>query len=100
MKKQISLFKAFLELKTEGEVKNFLKDILTPKEFKDLEERWIIAQMLSGGASYRAVNEATGVSTTTIGRVARFLKDENYGGYTTVLKRINNIKDKKCKPTD
>lgn len=88
MKKRVSLFKAFLSLKTEAEVNSFLKDILTPKEFKDLQERWAVAQLLSEGASYRAVSEATGVSTTTVGRVARFLNDENYGGYKLILERI------------
>ena len=86
--KQTTLFGAFLLLKSESEARNFLKDILTPKEFKDLEDRWRIAQMLAGGASYREINKKTRVSTTTIGRVARFLNDENYGGYKTVLKRI------------
>ena len=92
MKKQISLFSAFLKLKTETEVENFLKDILTPSEFKDLRERWFVAQKLEKGESYRVINEATGISTTTIGRVARFLRDENYGGYRIVLKRIYDDK--------
>lgn len=88
MKKPISLFKALLMLETEAEAKSFLKDILTPKEFKDLEERWLIAQKLNSGDSYRAISEDTGVSTTTVGRVARFLHNEDYGGYKLILKRI------------
>ena len=37
--------------------------------------------------SYREINAQTGVSTTTIGRVARFLRDEPHGGYRAVLEK-------------
>jgi len=42
----------------------------------------------AGKKSYREINALTGVSTTTIGRVARFLKDEPHQGYRTVLDRM------------
>ncbi|ACC98268.1 Trp operon repressor [Elusimicrobium minutum Pei191] len=88
MKKHLSLFKALLLLKNEKEVEKFLKDICTPSELRDLQERWLVAQMLEEGDSYRGINEATGISTTTVGRVARFLNDENYGGYKLILERV------------
>jgi len=47
-----------------------------------LSERWHVAQILNEGEkSYRDIQAETGVSTTTIGRVARFLRDEPHGGY-------------------
>lgn len=63
-----------------------LVDLCTPAELRALAERWRVAEMLhEGNLSYRDINAATGVSTTTIGRVARFLKDEPYGGYRLLL---------------
>ena len=67
----------------------FLTDLCTPAELRALRERWLVAQILNEGeASYRDINAQTGVSTTTIGRVARFLKDEPHQGYRIVLDRI------------
>lgn len=79
---------AFLLLKNRQEVLHFLKDLCTPQEISALSERWKVCQLLnSGGHSYRDIHAITGASLTTIGRVARFLKDESYHGYTTVLSR-------------
>lgn len=63
-----------------------LVDLCTPAELRALSERWRVAQMLfEGKKSYREISAETGVSTTTIGRVSRFLKDEPYGGYRLLL---------------
>ena len=89
----IGLYEALLELKKPEECKIFLKDLCTPKEIKDFEERWKIAQLLQkADKSYRQIAEETGASVTTIGRVARFLKDEPYQGYNLILNRINKKK--------
>jgi len=80
---------AFLSLKNRQEVLHFLKDLCTPQEINALSERWKVCQLLSAEQySYRDIHAITGASLTTIGRVARFLKDEPYHGYTTVLSRI------------
>ena len=63
-----------------------LIDLCTPAELRALSERWRVAELLDkGDLSYRDISAETGVSTTTIGRVARFLKDEPYGGYRLLL---------------
>ncbi len=68
------------------DVRAFLVDLCTPAELRALSERWHVAQILDEGEkSYRDIQAATGVSTTTIGRVARFLRDEPHGGYRTLL---------------
>lgn len=83
------LYKAILRLKTVGECFAFFRDLCTPGEIKDLKERWEIAQLLDKEKlSYRQIAEKTGASIATIGRVARFLKDENYLGYRLVLDRM------------
>ena len=83
------LFKAIASLTNTDEVQAFLADLCTPAEIQAMSERLIIAKLLfQGDHSYREISEKTGASTTTVGRVARFLKDENYGGYTLVIQRM------------
>lgn len=76
------------------EMERFLIDLCTPAELRALSERWHVARLLDGtDMSYRDINANTGVSTTTIGRVARFLKDEPHQGYRAVLDRLNSNKE-------
>lgn len=73
------------------EVENFLVDLCTPAEVRALSERWHVAKLLDKGElSYRDIHAQTGVSTTTIGRVARFLNEEPHQGYRTILDRQKN----------
>lgn len=84
-----ALFDAFAKLKTGAEAARFLRDLATPGEIEAFAERWRIARMLDkGGYSYRDIAAATGASTTTIGRVARFLREEAHQGYRLVLNRM------------
>ena len=84
-----TLGQAILALKSEAEVNNFLRDLCTPGEIKDFNERWQIAQLLAqGDMSYRQVAEKAQASITTVTRVARFLKDEQYQGYALVIDRL------------
>ncbi len=85
-----SLCKALLLLKTEKETYNFLKDLCTPAELNAIAERWQICQCLNEGLSYREIHAQMGSSLTTISRVARFLKDEPYKGYSVLLERLTN----------
>lgn len=85
------LNEALTELKTAEEFRRFLVDLCTPAELRALSERWQVAQLLDQtDMSYRDISAQTGVSTTTIGRVARFLKDEPHQGYHIVLERIKD----------
>ena len=59
-----------------------LRDLCTPAELRALAERWHVARLLDAtNLSYRDIHDATGVSTTTIVRVARFLRQEPHQGY-------------------
>jgi TrpR-related protein YerC/YecD len=90
-KAEKELSEAFLALETVDECRRFLHDICTPKEISDLSERWLVARILDEGKlSYREIHTQTGVSVTTVGRVARFLQQENYQGYRTVIDRLKN----------
>jgi TrpR-related protein YerC/YecD len=75
------------------EARAFLADICTPAEIHALAERWYVARLLDKGSmTYREIHDATGVSTTTVVRVARFLKQEGNGGYRRVLDRLRGAR--------
>lgn len=83
-----NLCKALLLVDEENEMYDFLKDLCTPAELAALSERWEICKALNEGKSYREIATEINVSLTTIGRVARFLKDEPYQGYSRILKKM------------
>jgi len=88
-KAEKELIEALLSLKNADEMQRFLKDVCTPQEIADLSDRWWVARILDEAKhSYREIHEMTGVSVTTIGRVARFLQQENFQGYRLVLDRL------------
>lgn len=86
---EFDLFDALLLLKDQNECRRFMMDLCTPQEIKVLKERWRVCQLLErGDLSYRDIHEISGASLTTIGRVARFLKEEPHHGYRIVLDKL------------
>ena len=79
-----------LTLENEQECRNFFSDLCTPAELEALVDRWRVVSYIDEGMPYRRIHELTGVSVTTIGRVARFLTGGN-GGYRVVLERLNGL---------
>lgn len=73
------------------ECRNLLRDLCTPAELQALVDRWQAVELLEQGLPYRKIHDQTGVSVTTIGRVARFLSD-GFGGYVTAIKRLKKRK--------
>ena len=71
------LCRAFLAMNSVDECRNLLIDLCTPAEMETLIDRWRVVALLKGERPYREISELTGVSVTTIGRVARAL---GYGG--------------------
>ena len=82
-----NLCEALLSLKTVDECQRFLEDLCTPAELEALADRWSVVTYLQAGLPYRHIHELTGVSVTTIGRVARCLND-GAGGYRKALERL------------
>ncbi|VAV95236.1 His repressor [hydrothermal vent metagenome] len=83
------LLDALTALQSRGELLRFLTDLCTPAELRALVARWRVAQLLDeGDLSYREISQKTGASTTTVGRVARFLNEEAYQGYRIALNRV------------
>ncbi len=87
-----ALFRAVLSLEDIQEIRNFFKDLCTPAELQALVDRWQVVELLQQNLPYRRIHDLTGVSVTTIGRVARFLTD-GFGGYTAALEHAEHSID-------
>ena len=81
-----TLAHALLALQTAEESRAFLEDLCTEAEIEEMSRRLYAARLLRGDASYLEVVEKTGLSTATISRVSRALK--NGAGYAAVLSRL------------
>ncbi len=55
-----------------------------------MKDRWAVAELLAEGLTYRQIRDKTGVSVTTVGRVARCLAEQP-AGYSAVLKRMGKL---------
>ena len=87
-KSEKNLFEAILLIQDLKECKNFFYDLCTPSEIEEFSRRWLIVNLLSEKKPYRQIASETGVSTTTVGRVARYMK---YGknGYNKILNKLS-----------
>ena len=80
----MELEEVFARLSSEKEVRRFLKDLLSQKEYESLVERWKVVLLLEKGHSYREISEITGVSTATVTRVSKCL-NASRSGYRLAL---------------
>jgi len=87
-KRILELADAILALKTRNEAKRFLRDLLTEKELIEFGNRWKAARMLSQSVLYTEIEKETGLSSTTVARVSKWL-NAGKGGYKLILKKIN-----------
>lgn len=89
---QRNLVNAMLTCRTPDELRAFLVDLCTPAELQAMADRWAVVECLREGLPYREIQSITGVSVTTIGRVARYLAT-GAGGYSLVVNRLENDTD-------
>ncbi|MBI3620062.1 hypothetical protein HY214_02880 [Candidatus Roizmanbacteria bacterium] len=89
--KEQLLVRAFDALKTEEDIANFLRDILTLPEINEFANRLTIAKLLLEGISYLTIAKKIGASTTTVTRVAHWLYN-GCGGYQKVFKSLKSRK--------
>src|SRR5689334_6239524 len=82
-----NLYVALAALETAEECRAFLRDLCTPAEIQAMADRWSVVEFLQRGLPYREIHRLTGVSVTTIGRVARFVATGN-GGYAVAVERL------------
>ena len=86
-----ALYQAILTLKSPEESRAFFRDLCTPAELQALADRWAVVELLRQELPYREIHRLTGVSVTTIGRVARYLSAGN-GGYALAATRAHELR--------
>jgi TrpR-related protein YerC/YecD len=80
------LFEAILELEDADEVERFLRDLCTLGELQAMAHRWEVVKLVEQGLPYQEISSQTGASTTTVTRVAHWLR-YGEGGYRLALER-------------
>src|ERR671936_677654 len=80
------LCEAIASLKTADEAERFFRDLCTLAELEAMTHRWQAAKLLDEGLPYLEVARRTGASTTTVTRVAQWLR-RGEGGYRLALDR-------------
>jgi TrpR-related protein YerC/YecD len=80
------LFSAIASMKTPDETGRLLRDLCTVSELDAMAHRWEVAQLLDEGLPDLEVAKRAHASTTTVTRVARWLR-RGEGGYGLALKR-------------
>ena len=84
------LIAGVLALKNEDEIKRFLRDLMTSSEITEFGKRLETARLLLGDMQYKGIIERTGLSSTTIARIAKWLGG-SLGGYRLILSRLPNV---------
>ena len=88
----LNLYEAIASLQSAEEVRQFLYDLCTPAEVQAMTDRWKVVELIKTGKPYRKIYDETGVSSTTVGRVARFLS-MGAGGYELIYNRLKQKKN-------
>lgn len=85
---QNKLYDAIVSIKDRKECADFLKDLLTKTELNEVAARWLVARLLNKGTTYVEIENITGLSSTTIARVHKWLK-KSKGGYVAMLDKFD-----------
>jgi TrpR-related protein YerC/YecD len=80
------LFETVASLRTADEAQRFLRDLCTRAELDAMAHRWQVARLLDDGLPYLEVARRAHASTTTVTRVAQWLR-RGEGGYRLALQR-------------
>ena len=80
------LFDTIAKLRNPDEARRFFRDLCTQSELEAMAHRWEVAQLLDQGLPYLEVSKRAHASTTTVTRVAQWLRNGE-GGYQLALKR-------------
>ena len=83
------LIQAILALETKNQAKRFLRDLMTKKEIDEFAKRLKAAEMLTKKIPYSIIAQETGLSSTTIARVAKWLKGPG-GGYRIIISKLHH----------
>lgn len=78
---------ALQSLREPADLRAMLIDLCTPAELEAMADRWQVVPLLLRGVPYRDIHQRTGVSVTTVGRVARCLT-HGAGGYRKAAEQL------------
>ena len=81
------LGEAIASLRSPAEATRFLRDLCTLSELEAMAHRWQVVRLLEEGLPYLEISRRTHASTTTVTRVAHWLRFGE-GGYRLVLDRL------------
>jgi TrpR-related protein YerC/YecD len=81
------LFAAVASLRNPDEAARFLRDLCTLSELEAMAHRWQVARLLEEGLPYLEISRRTHASTTTVTRVAHWLR-HGEDGYRLLLDRM------------
>lgn len=87
--KNKQLVRALLSLRTPDEARRFLRDLLTPDEIEEFSKRFQTAEMLAKKVPYSVIERKTGLSSTTVARVSKWLNGPE-GGYRSVIAKLHH----------
>jgi TrpR-related protein YerC/YecD len=83
---QRDLIETISALESPEEIGRFLRDLCTLSELEAMAHRWEVARLLDERLPYLEVAKRTGASTTTVTRVAHWLR-HGEDGYRLALDR-------------
>ena len=85
------LLDAFLVLRDREEAALFLRDLMTEAEIEEFSRRLQAADMLQKKIVYTEIVKKTGLSSTTVARVAKWLNGKG-AGYKSVLAKVHHTR--------
>ena len=91
----VRLVQAVRALKSDTEARHFLRDLMTEGEIEEFAKRLQAAEMLAARIPYSEIEKKTGLSSTTVARVSKWLKGKE-GGYRTILHRLHTKRGSKA----
>ncbi len=87
-KENRQLVEAFISIDDRSKMEAFIRDLMTEGEIIEFSKRLEAARLLSSDTQYLAITERTGLSSTTVARIAKWLKGP-LGGYRFALANIS-----------
>lgn len=88
-KYKIQLIEALLSLKNKNEAERFLRDLMTEGEINEFARRLEAAKLLTQSVQYSEIIDKTGLSSTTVARISKWLRGP-LGGYRLVLNKLHH----------
>lgn len=84
------LIRALTTIKDAGLMREFLEDLLSPREFTDIAGRLQIVKELKKGMTHRAIAKKLKTSIIKVSRGVRALNSGS-GGFMKILKKIYGV---------